>query len=212
MAVVYLHKRNDTNEVFYVGIGKTDKRAFSKHSRNKYWKHIVEKVGYTIDILVSQTPWEDACKLEKLLIEKYGRRDLGMGSLVNMTDGGEGNLGLIFSDETIQKMSKRNKGEKNPMYGKTKEHSPRYGKPHTDETIAKIIAKNTGKTRSEETKENMTIAQRNKEGVKGYYYNKDRNKYYVRIGIGGKSIFIGSFNTPSEAEEAYKNARIKYFS
>ena len=33
--VVYRHIRNDTNEVFYIGIGKTEKRAYSIHSRNK---------------------------------------------------------------------------------------------------------------------------------------------------------------------------------
>ena len=146
MAVVYLHKRNDTNEVFYVGIGKTEKRAFSKRSRNAYWKNIVEKVGYIVDILVSETPWEDACKIEKLLIEKYGRKDLGLGNLVNMTDGGDGIFGCVRSKQTRQKISETKKG-----------------KVHKKETKEKISETKKGKTpwnkgvsMSEETKKKLS--------------------------------------------------------
>ena len=31
MAIVYRHIRLDKNEVFYIGIGKTEKRAYEKH-------------------------------------------------------------------------------------------------------------------------------------------------------------------------------------
>jgi hypothetical protein len=31
---VYKHIRKDTNEVFYIGIGKTEKRAYNKICRN----------------------------------------------------------------------------------------------------------------------------------------------------------------------------------
>jgi uncharacterized protein involved in tellurium resistance len=34
------------------------------------------------------TIWEEACKKETFFISYYGRKDLGLGSLVNMTDGG----------------------------------------------------------------------------------------------------------------------------
>ena len=152
MAVVYLHKRNDTNEIFYVGIGKSERRAYRKDNRTDYWKNIVKKYGYTVDILVSDTPWEDACKIEKLLIEKYGRKDLGLGSLVNMTDGGEGslggkvNLGKTHSNETKQKMSETRKGEKHPMYGKT----------HSNETKQKISE--AKKNMSEETRQKLREA------------------------------------------------------
>lgn len=36
MAIVYTHRRNDTNDVFYVGIGKTKRRPYSYRNRNKY--------------------------------------------------------------------------------------------------------------------------------------------------------------------------------
>lgn len=63
MAIVYQHRRNDTKEIFYIGIGKDYRRMSHKHGRNNYWNNIVSK---------------------------YGRIDLKTGCLVNMTRGGEG--------------------------------------------------------------------------------------------------------------------------
>jgi len=68
---VYLHRRNDTNEVFYVGSGR-DNRAYSKHSRNKQWKAITDSVEYTVSIVMSNLSKEDAREAETLLIEMYG--------------------------------------------------------------------------------------------------------------------------------------------
>jgi hypothetical protein len=130
MAVVYTHQRLDNNEVFYVGIGKTSKRAFSKRNRNKYWKHITNKVGYSVEIIHNDVNWDEACELEKHLIFLFGRKDLGLGSLVNMTDGGEGMVGLkpwskgiTFSDEHKQKISESKKGNTNMLGKKLSEES-----------------------------------------------------------------------------------------
>ena len=59
MAVVYKHTRLDTNEIFYIGIGKTEKRAFSTYSRNKHWHNIVNKAGYTVEILFAGLTWDE---------------------------------------------------------------------------------------------------------------------------------------------------------
>lgn len=115
MAYVYQHIRLDTNEVFYVGVGKEDKRAHDKRGRNKHWHHIVNKVGYSIEIIAEGITWEEACQKEKELIEYYGRKDLGLGPLVNMTDGGEGVPGIKrspFSKEHKQKMANAKIGKK----------------------------------------------------------------------------------------------------
>lgn len=118
--LVYFHKRKDTGEVFYVGIGDK-KRPKSKRYRNQYWHNIVNKVGYTIEIIHTDLTWEDASKIEIDYIKQFGRADLGLGNLVNMTDGGEGNNNP--SEEARKKMSVANLGKKHFL-----------GKKHTKET------------------------------------------------------------------------------
>ena len=94
---LYLHVKSESKEVFYVGIGN-DKRPYVKgKSRSKLWRNVVNKYGYEVIILSDNLTWKQACELEIYLIKYYGRRDLGEGTLVNMTDGGEGTVGWIES-------------------------------------------------------------------------------------------------------------------
>lgn len=151
MAVVYRHRRLDNHEVFYVGIGKTKKRAYSNGSRNTYWKNIVSKHGYNIEILAEGLSWEDACELECFLIEEYGRKDLGTGQLVNMTDGGDGVKG--HSPEAIKKIK-----------------ATHIGRVQSKEEIAKRVASNTGKKRTKETKRKQS------EAAKGRVFTKEHIK------------------------------------
>jgi len=48
----YCHTRNDTGQVFYIGKG-VKYRANATKNRNQYWKNIVEKYGYSIEILAN---------------------------------------------------------------------------------------------------------------------------------------------------------------
>lgn len=101
MYYVYEHKRLDTNEVFYIGIG-TKKlntacftniyhRAYSKRGRNRYWKHIVnQNKNYQVTILFDYNTKEEAIAKEIELIASHGRKDLEKGFLCNLTDGGDG--------------------------------------------------------------------------------------------------------------------------
>jgi hypothetical protein len=96
MAIVYIHRRLDIEDnfknVFYVGIGKLKKRANQTyHSRSQYWKNVINKCGeYKVEITHNNLIWEEACSIEKYLISFYGRKDLGLGNLCNLTDGGDG--------------------------------------------------------------------------------------------------------------------------
>lgn len=115
MATVYVHRRFDVidtlNNVFYVGITKHDMnkkylcyRPFGKN-RNKDWKNLVynELNGkYHVEILFTQITIEEAYEKEKELIKKYGRKDLGLGFLLNKSDGGKGILNMIFTEEQIK--------------------------------------------------------------------------------------------------------------
>lgn len=114
MAYVYRHIRLDKNQPFYIGIGSDDefRRASSTIGRNKFWKAISTKTEYEIEILMDGLTWEQACEKEKEFIALYGRRDKKQGSLVNLTDGGEGGNGMIVSEKNKQKASKRMMGKK----------------------------------------------------------------------------------------------------
>lgn len=140
-AYVYTHTRLDTNEVFYVGIGTQDnyKRASCSHNRTNYWNNIVRKCGWKVDIVFDNLSWEDACKKEIELIKKYGRIDLGTGTLVNLTDGGDGSLGFKHSEKTRLKMSKTRKGRKHTQEHKNKTRNSMLGK-----NCKKIINTETG--------------------------------------------------------------------
>lgn len=107
MAIVYRHRRLDTNEIFYIGIGKEEKRAYSKHGRNNWWKKIVNKANYQVEIIAKDLNYEDAKELEVLLIQEYGRKDLNNGSLINLTQGGDGVL--QWSKESRERQSKKYK-------------------------------------------------------------------------------------------------------
>jgi len=107
MAYVYRHIRLDKNEPFYIGIGSdsTYFRANKKSQRNVYWKRIIAKTDFEVEILFDDISWEDAKLKEKEFIALYGRKDLNNGCLVNMTEGGDGTLGKVVSKETKEKLS-----------------------------------------------------------------------------------------------------------
>jgi hypothetical protein len=151
MAIVYRHIRKDNLQPFYIGIGKEKKRAYKTHksNRNKHWINIYKKYGHIVEILTKDIGWEDACELEMFLISKYGRIDNKTGILVNMTNGGEGQLGVIPSKETRLKISKSQMGNKINL-----------GKEHSQETKRKISNAKKGIKMSEDTK--LKISESNK--------------------------------------------------
>ena len=115
--IVYRHRRLDNNKIFYVGIGKSKQRAYNKYHRSGFWKRIVNKTDYSVEIIAEVDTWEEACELEQLLIQEYGRINTNTGILCNLTDGGEGVLGHIHSNETITKISNSKKGCISPNKG-----------------------------------------------------------------------------------------------
>lgn len=45
--------------------------------------------------------------------------------------------------------------------------------------------------------------------ARGYYFHKEGRKWYARIGVNGKNIYLGSFDTLEEASARYWEAREK---
>lgn len=50
----------------------------------------------------------------------------------------------------------------------------------------------------------------NKNNVKGYYFNSDRNIYQSYIKLNNKHKYIGCYKTPEEAHQAYLDAKKIY--
>jgi len=133
MAYLYRHIRLDKNEVFYIGIASNKKRAYSKSNRNKYWHNIVNiNSDYKVEIIFDNLSLTDAFNKEKEFISLYGRKDLNLGSLCNLTDGGEGAFGKITSQIVKDKISRSVR--KNTHW--------KNGRKHTDESINKIRVSN----------------------------------------------------------------------
>lgn len=117
MAYVYLHTRLDNNDIFYVGIGSDAlgkyTRAFSKKGRSKFWKDMIKNREYQVSIIYDKLSWLEVCDKEIELIAYHGRKDLGKGTLVNLTNGGEGILGYIHTKEELLTISKNSTGGNN---------------------------------------------------------------------------------------------------
>ena len=104
---VYIHTRNDTGEVFYVGRGK-NYRAWSKSGRNKHWTNIYKKYGITVEIVEDKLTLDESNQLEILVIELA--KVCGC-DLVNKTSGGDGCSDLVFNEESKVKMSRSQGGK-----------------------------------------------------------------------------------------------------
>lgn len=145
--IVYIHKRKDNNQIFYVGIGSRKYRA-NRKDRSQFWKNISSKYGYNIEIIHENLTRKEAIRIEKELIKKYGRLDLKTGILCNMTDGGEGKN---WNQKRIDEQSKRFSGKNHPHYGKRGIEAPAFGMKHTEESKL-LISKNSGRRGTTHTK------------------------------------------------------------
>ena len=157
MYYTYGHYKADSKELFYIGKGKGN-RSHEKDSRSTFWKNIVTKHGYTVEIFARWESEQDAFIHEKFLIECF--RDLT--KLCNLTDGGDGCSGYIWSDEQKAKLKLRIP----PRLGAVLSEKTRKQiglsqlgvarGPHSKEHSAKIALAHTGKVKSDLHIEKMT--------------------------------------------------------
>lgn len=154
-------------EPFYVGKGKRDRHLSHlnennlkpNNPKNKKIKKIIEfKLKPIIIKFLTNISEEEAISNEIKLISLIGRKDLKNGPLTNLTNGGDGLSGHIFSETHREKLTNRKlgkklteshkqnisnsiKGEKNPLYGKI---SHLKDKPRSIVTKMKISEKMSG--------------------------------------------------------------------
>lgn len=218
MAYVYKHIRLDKDEVFYIGIGDNNikyERAYSKYGRNFYWNNIINATDFKVEIIIDNLTWEEACGKEREFIKFYGRKDLGLGTLSNMTDGGDGALGYKHTKEGLEKLSKSHQGVPRSEETKIKISKSHKGKPSpkrgtvlSQEWKDNISKAQTGKSPSQETKNR--ISESMKASLKGKTYNTkqvmciENNTIYSSASEAAKKLNLHRDNIYAACNGIYK--------
>jgi hypothetical protein len=96
-----------------------------------------------IQVIESGITEEQAFECEELMIALAGRVDTKTGSLTNLTDGGEGVVGMD------------RRGHRNSNYGKRGAAASFGGMTHSDETKARMSLSQRGRIFSDEVKQKM---------------------------------------------------------
>lgn len=238
---VYAWLRTDGTP-FYVGKGRGGRDMEEGASRNKFFTNIVAKIRKN-----GQEPrvvrWQhgllegDAHRLETAYIKLFGRRDLGTGVLCNLTDGGEGAVGALHSDETRAKRSIALRGKKRSAETRSKmseskrgENHPFFGETRSAETRAKMSAAARKKYEDQEERDKRSVALRGRTysettlakmsearrlfgpvsgDFKGVYAAKGKWRSVIRLD--GKQQSLGYFLTPEDAARAYDSAAYEAF-
>jgi hypothetical protein len=170
-------------EPFYIGRGKKERLFFTKlidrgssYKKNKIKN--LKNIGLEpiLTILFSDLSFKESVEKEIELIKKIGRKNLNLGPLTNLTDGGEGRLNgknspesnekmrkslldyhknleengikIKRTEQTIMKLREINKGENNPMWGK--KHTDKVKQEQSDR-VSGLKHPRYGKKHSEET-------------------------------------------------------------
>ena len=114
-------------------------RAIRKHGKENFYYGVIKSCASKEEL----DYWE-----KFYIVALYSKAPYGY----NLTDGGEGTVGYVFTDEHRAHLSAALSGEKNH----------RYGKKNTPEHTAKIVAANLGRKRKPGTGENIAAALRGK--------------------------------------------------
>jgi hypothetical protein len=217
MAIVYIHRIPNTKEIFYIGIGKSIKRAYekNKYQRNIRWINIVEKYGYEIEITHNNVIWEEACVIEKYLISFW--RENSKYGICNITDGGEGKLGIKLSEETKRKIGEKNRikltGRKITNPETIKKLSISSKKRMTDDVRKQISERMKNRVVSDETKRKLSEAKKGKSYRKGYKLSEEHKIKISNSNMGRKGANLGKkFSEEhkkkiSDAQKGEKNHR-----
>lgn len=150
------------NQPFYIGKG-SGKQGFRRIKSHFYKEgkrgnplkasviNKIEKLGLSVgeQIMAFDLSEEDAFAVEKIFISMYGRRNIKTGILTNLTDGGEGSSGTVWTEEQRKNKSEWNKAFwKNPLI-----------KEQARQRMLVRIEKNGIYFHSDQNKKKMSVAQ-----------------------------------------------------
>lgn len=58
---------------------------------------------------------------------------------------------------------------------------------------------------------NARLSRRNKIGLKGVFWNTEKEKWTTRIRLNGRNVHIGHFDCPHQAAAAYREVALREF-
>lgn len=156
---MYAYLRKSDNTPYYIGKGKEYRAWDRKHSVS------VPKDMSKIVLIQENLSDTDACLLEREMIQKWGRKDLGTGILLNRTDGGEGPSG-------IKQTKKHRRNISIALTGKPKSET------HKENQRQSMLGKNKGIKKGPQSKDHkskLSSVRKNKR----WYNNGKENKAFT---------------------------------
>lgn len=163
---IYSYSEFENDLPFYIGKGTGNRKnshllpckylTINTHFYHKLRKILDSGLFPIIKILYQNLENIEAKRLERELILKYGRLDLGTGCLTNHTSGGDGCQDI--SDETRFKMQNAQKGKIIPSHVREAARKSLFGGVLTPEHKNKIATSHLGLSCSHETKTKISIS------------------------------------------------------
>jgi group I intron endonuclease len=159
---------NKLNGKQYIGIAKNLQRRWKQHFRingsSPALHSALKKYGkesFVFTHICDAFNFESACDIEKMLIKQHNTKS---PNGYNLTDGGEGTNGFLFTEESKQKMRESAKGQKRSKESNIKRsisllnNKNSLGHVHSEETKQKMSKARIGKKHTDEAKAKMKAA------------------------------------------------------
>jgi hypothetical protein len=168
---VYIYRDPETHIPFYVGKGSgSRKNGIHPHGwcGKKLQKLTKKNLKPEVVTYANHLTEKHAFALERILVKRYGRRDIGTGILLNNTDGGEGPAGVRFgprSEEHRRHISEAKKGKPGTRHTedfKRKLSERLKGKPKSAEHNRKNAESHKGKKATQETRKLLSDRRKGK--------------------------------------------------
>lgn len=226
-----LRADNDTN-FFYIGksfVGSyrlmehlSDARRGEKDLKSNKIRKLLRS-GNTIieEVLLITDSEKEALEYEVSLIAKYGRRNNNTGILTNLTDGGEGVVGAVYSAEAREKMSKAKMGHKINVGRTRPDMVEKFSKVVSQYSLDGTLIKTYPSAREASKDTGISFSQISNCCIGGIKRTRDTSGHFVRFNFGNKSNIdpyfkdinsksrkIGQFDIDDTFIAEFENSRI----